>query len=62
MIIERLKIYNCECILGWKSRDGVPKLVEEYLQGKMKVDEFVTHTFPLSEINKAFDVMHAGDR
>jgi len=46
---------------GWKSRDDVPKLVDEYLHGKMKVDEFVTHTFPLTEINTAFDVMHAGD-
>uniref|UniRef100_A0A914WET5 S-(hydroxymethyl)glutathione dehydrogenase n=1 Tax=Plectus sambesii TaxID=2011161 RepID=A0A914WET5_9BILA len=46
---------------GWKSRDDVPKLVDDYLNGKLKVDEFVTHTFPLTEINKAFDVMHAGD-
>ena len=47
---------------GWKSRDGVPQLVEKYLSGTMKVDEFVTHTFPLSGINEAFDVMHQGKR
>jgi len=45
---------------GWKSRDSVPKLVEKYVSGKLKVDEFVTHTFPLSDINQSFDLMHTG--
>lgn len=45
---------------GWKSRDSVPKLVEDYLGGKLMVDEFVTHKYKLEEINQAFDVMHAG--
>lgn len=47
---------------GWKSCDSVPKLVEEYLAGKLKVDEFITHTMPLDKINEAFDLMHAGKR
>lgn len=45
---------------GWKSCDSVPKLVEDYLAGKVKVDEFITHTMPLDKINEAFDLMHAG--
>ncbi|XP_065909980.1 alcohol dehydrogenase class-3 chain L-like [Dysidea avara] len=45
---------------GWKSRDSVPMLVERYLEKKMKVDEFVTHTMPLDKINEAFDLMHEG--
>jgi len=45
---------------GWKSRDSVPKLVEEYLRGELKLDEFVTGHMPLTEINEAFDAMHAG--
>lgn len=49
-------------ILGWKSRDSVPMLVERYLEKRMKVDEFVTHTMPLDDINKAFDLMHEGKR
>ena len=49
-------------ILGWKSRDSVPILVEQYLEKRMKVDEFVTHTMPLDDINKAFDLMHEGKR
>lgn len=45
---------------GWKSRDSVPELVKEYLAGRLKVDEFVTHTLPLNKINDAFDLMHHG--
>uniref|UniRef100_A0A3B5PT40 S-(hydroxymethyl)glutathione dehydrogenase n=1 Tax=Xiphophorus maculatus TaxID=8083 RepID=A0A3B5PT40_XIPMA len=45
---------------GWKSVESVPKLVEEYMNKKLKVDEFVTHTLPFEKINEAFDLMHAG--
>ncbi|KAH9590489.1 NAD/NADP dependent alcohol dehydrogenase, variant 3 [Schistosoma haematobium] len=45
---------------GWKSRDSVPKLVEDYLSGTIKVDQFITHHFQLKDINKAFDLMHDG--
>ena len=45
---------------GYKSRDSVPKLVEEYLAGKLKLDEFVTGHRPLQGINEAFEDMHAG--
>ncbi|KAI4803690.1 hypothetical protein KUCAC02_025346 [Chaenocephalus aceratus] len=45
---------------GYKSVDSVPKLVEEYMKKKLKVDEFVTHTLPFEKINEGFDLMHAG--
>nr|XP_054773465.1 alcohol dehydrogenase class-3 chain L-like [Lytechinus pictus] len=45
---------------GFKSRDGVPQLVDKYMDGKLKVDEFITHTLPFDKINEAFDLMHAG--
>lgn len=45
---------------GWKSRDSVPKLVEDYLNGEIKLDEFVTGHMQLDEINEAFEAMHAG--
>jgi len=45
---------------GWKSVSDVPKLVEEYLQKELMVDEFITHTMSLDEINEAFVLMHAG--
>ena len=47
---------------GYKSVESVPKLVQEYQSGKMMVDEFITHNVKLDEINKAFDLMHAGER
>ena len=57
-----LNIVTVIPILGWKSRDSVPMLVEHYLEKCIKVDEFVTHTLPLNDINKAFDLMHEGKR
>ncbi len=47
---------------GWKSRDHVPLLVEKYLKKQLKVDEFITHSMSLEEINKSFDLMHDGKR
>ena len=49
-------------VSGWKSRDSVPKLVDEYVSGQLMVDEFVTHTMPLDKVNEAFDLMHEGKR
>ncbi|KAI6228794.1 S-(hydroxymethyl)glutathione dehydrogenase [Aphelenchoides fujianensis] len=46
---------------GYKSRDAVPKLVEDYMGGKMKLDEFITHKFKLEDLNKAVDVLHKGE-
>ncbi|KAL5280221.1 ADH5 family protein [Megaselia abdita] len=45
---------------GWKSVDDVPKLVQDYLNKKMLVDEFITHTMGIDKINEAFDLMHEG--
>uniref|UniRef100_A0A674APU0 Alcohol dehydrogenase 5 n=1 Tax=Salmo trutta TaxID=8032 RepID=A0A674APU0_SALTR len=45
---------------GWKSVESVPKLVTDYMNKKLKVDEFVTHTLPFDQINEGFDLLHAG--
>ena len=45
---------------GVKGRSQLPGYVERYLQGEIKVDEMVTHTMELKEINTAFDLMHEG--
>ena len=45
---------------GTKGRSQLPGMVEQYMNGEIKVDEFITHTMPLEEINKAFDLMHEG--
>jgi len=46
---------------GIKSREGVPKIVQDYLAGTIKVDEFITHNFELDCINDAFHALHAGE-
>ena len=45
---------------GTKGRSQLPGMVDQYMNGEIKVDEFITHTMPLEDINKAFDLMHEG--
>jgi S-(hydroxymethyl)glutathione dehydrogenase/alcohol dehydrogenase len=45
---------------GTKGRSQLPGMVDQYMNGDIKVDEFITHTMPLEDINKAFDLMHEG--
>jgi len=46
---------------GVKGRSQLPGYVEQYLAGEIEVDRMVTHTMPLADINRAFDLMHAGE-
>ena len=45
---------------GARGRTDVPKIVDWYMDGKINVDDLITHTMPLSDINTAFDLMHEG--
>jgi S-(hydroxymethyl)glutathione dehydrogenase / alcohol dehydrogenase len=45
---------------GARGRTDVPKIVDWYMEGKINIDDLITHTMPLDEINTAFDLMHAG--
>ncbi len=45
---------------GVKGRSELPGYVDLYLAGKISIDQMVTHTMPLEDINRAFDLMHAG--
>ena len=45
---------------GARGRTDVPKIVDWYMEGKIHIDEMITHTLPLEEINTAFDLMHEG--
>ena len=45
---------------GCKGKSQLPGMVEQYMDGDIKVDEFITHTMGLEDINKAFDLMHEG--
>ena len=45
---------------GARGRTDVPTIVDWYMDGKIEIDPMITHTMPLEDINKAFDLMHAG--
>jgi S-(hydroxymethyl)glutathione dehydrogenase/alcohol dehydrogenase len=45
---------------GAKGRTDVPKIVDWYMDGKINIDDLITHVMPLEEINEAFELMHAG--
>ena len=46
---------------GARGRTDVPKIVDWYMDGKINIDDLITHTMPLDEINTAFDLMRAGE-
>jgi S-(hydroxymethyl)glutathione dehydrogenase/alcohol dehydrogenase len=46
---------------GARGRTDVPKIVDWYMEGKIRIDEMITHTMPLERINDAFDLMHRGE-
>jgi S-(hydroxymethyl)glutathione dehydrogenase/alcohol dehydrogenase len=45
---------------GVRGRTDVPKIVDWYMSGKIEIDPMITHTMPLEDINRAFDLMHEG--
>ena len=45
---------------GARGRTDVPKIVDWYMNGKIEIDPMITHVLTLDEINKGFDLMHAG--
>jgi S-(hydroxymethyl)glutathione dehydrogenase/alcohol dehydrogenase len=45
---------------GCKGRSQLPGMVDQYMDGEIKIDEFITYTMPLEDINRAFDLMHEG--
>ena len=46
---------------GARGRTDVPKIVDWYMDGRINIDDLITHTMPLDDINKAFDLMHSGE-
>jgi S-(hydroxymethyl)glutathione dehydrogenase / alcohol dehydrogenase len=46
---------------GARGRSDVPKIVDWYMEGKIRIDDLITHTLPLDRINDAFDLMHKGE-
>ncbi len=46
---------------GARGRTDVPKIVDWYMEGRINIDDLITHTLPLEDINKGFDLMHSGE-
>lgn len=46
---------------GARGRTDVPKIVDWYMDGKINIDDLITHVMPIEQINQAFDQMHKGE-
>jgi len=46
---------------GARGRTDVPKIVDMYMDGRINIDDLITHKLKLDDINKGFDLMHAGE-
>ena len=55
------RVWRGSAFGGARGRTDVPKIVDWYMDGKINIDDLITHTMPLEEINKAFDLMHSGE-
>ncbi|WP_323753444.1 S-(hydroxymethyl)glutathione dehydrogenase/class III alcohol dehydrogenase [Marinobacter sp.] len=54
------RVWKGSAFGGVKGRSELPGIVERYMQGEFKLNDFITHTMGLEDINKAFDLMHEG--
>ncbi len=55
------RVWRGSAFGGVKGRSELPGIVEQYMAGKFKLDDFITHTMGLEDINTAFDLMHKGE-
>jgi S-(hydroxymethyl)glutathione dehydrogenase/alcohol dehydrogenase len=54
------RVWKGSAFGGARGRTDVPKIVDWYMDGKIDIDSLITHTMPLDQINRAFDLMHEG--
>ena len=54
------RVWQGSAFGGARGRTDVPKIVDWYMEGKINIDDLITHVMPLERINEAFDLMHAG--
>ncbi|HEY9890969.1 MAG TPA: S-(hydroxymethyl)glutathione dehydrogenase/class III alcohol dehydrogenase [Candidatus Sericytochromatia bacterium] len=55
------RVWKGSAFGGARGRTDVPKIVDWYMEGKINIDDLITHVMPLSQINDAFDLMHKGE-
>ncbi len=54
------RVWRGSAFGGVRGRSELPSYVQRYMQGEFKLDDFITHTMPLEQINEAFELMHQG--
>ncbi|MGK7953005.1 MAG: S-(hydroxymethyl)glutathione dehydrogenase/class III alcohol dehydrogenase [Xenococcaceae cyanobacterium] len=55
------RVWKGSAFGGARGRTDVPKIVDWYMDGKINIDDMITHVMPLEKINDAFDLMHKGE-
>ena len=55
------RVWKGSAFGGARGRTDVPKIVDWYMEGKINIDDLITHVMPLEQINDAFDLMHKGE-
>lgn len=55
------RVWKGSAFGGARGRTDVPQIVDWYMEGKINIDDLITHTMPLERINEAFDLMHKGE-
>jgi S-(hydroxymethyl)glutathione dehydrogenase/alcohol dehydrogenase len=54
------RVWQGSAFGGARGRTDVPKIVDWYMDGKINIDDLITHVMPIEQINDAFDLMHEG--
>ncbi len=55
------RVWKGSAFGGARGRTDTPKIVDWYMDGKIEIDAMITHRLPLDDINRGFDLMHAGE-
>ncbi|MBO6846822.1 MAG: S-(hydroxymethyl)glutathione dehydrogenase/class III alcohol dehydrogenase [Maricaulis sp.] len=55
------RVWRGSAFGGARGRTDVPKIVDMYMEGRVNIDDLITHKLKLEDINKGFDLMHAGE-
>jgi S-(hydroxymethyl)glutathione dehydrogenase/alcohol dehydrogenase len=55
------RVWKGSAFGGARGRTDVPKIVDWYMEGKINIDDLITHQLKLEDINKGFDLMKAGE-
>lgn len=55
------RVWKGSAFGGARGRTDVPKIVDWYMDGKINIDDLITHVLPIEQVNDAFDLMHQGN-